>query len=205
MLRHKMFKGLLVAVVCLFLSIPATAKAALVNLTVDGGWHEFGFFGVDTPWNHEFSFNLLTPGILTVTDAFFVGDSFEVFSNGMSLGTTSDPTPFSQTGEIDYETSYDLAAANPLWSTGVWNLAAGNYLISGLAVTSPLGAGGGALRVDTAPVPAPAAIWLLGSYRRFGPTQIPQKLNTSMFHPSLSAGWMDNFSYLPLTFLVCSA
>lgn len=160
MMVNKIFKSLLVVVACLFLSIPATAKAALVNLTVDGGWKKFEFGQLNAPWKDEFSFNLLTPGILTVTDAYQPGDRFEVFSNGVSLGLTSKPVYDSN---LQLRDNYDLAASDSRWSTGVWNLAAGKYLISGLTTLSPYGSGGAALRIDTAPVPVPAAAWLLGS------------------------------------------
>lgn len=158
MLRQKMFKGLLLAVAYLFLSMPVTAKAALIDLTVNGGWHEFAFPEAGSPWADEFSFSLLTPGTLTVTDAHVAGDRFEVFSNGMSLGLTSEPL-----SQYDFTDQYDLAASDPRWSTGIWSLAAGKYLISGLTTLSPYGSGSAALRVDTAPVPVPAAAWLLGS------------------------------------------
>jgi|GEM_PF-1785308 len=157
-LKEKVLKGVLVLAACLCLGMPATVQSA-VSLTVDGGWHEFYFQERGSSWDREFSFTLLKPGILTVTDAFLAGDRFEVFSNGDSLGLTSEPTGIY--GFISDD--YDLGANDPRWSTGIWNLTAGSYLISGLVFLSPYNTGQAALRVDTAPVPVPAAAWLLGS------------------------------------------
>lgn len=143
--------------VCLLLGMPANAKASIVDLTIGGGWHEFAFSRTGDSWSNQYSFSLLSPGVLTVTDGAYAEEIFKVFSNGVSLGLTSEPV---FEGSVPFTTSYDEAAGDPRWSTGVWNLAAGNYLISGL-VTQTIWGGSGALRVD--PVPAPAAVWLLGS------------------------------------------
>lgn len=162
MLRQKMSGSLLVLVACLFLSMPATAKAAVVDVTVGGGWYEVDLQPGSLNWKDQFSFNLLTPGILTVTDARLAGERFEVFSNGVSLGVTPEPLT---NPAFNYTEDYDHAANDPIWSTGVWNLAAGNYLISGELTRIVFGTSNpvGALRIDSAPVPAPAAVWLLGS------------------------------------------
>ena len=44
------------------------------------------------------------------------------------MGLTSEPTGIY--GFISDD--YDLGANDPRWSTGIWNLTAGSYLISGL-------------------------------------------------------------------------
>ena len=162
-LKEKVLKGMLVLAACLCLGMPATVQSA-VSLTVDGGWYDFSSTGGGT-WYEEFSFTLPTPGILTVTDSWSAGARYEVFSNGVSLGLTSVPT-----GSVyDVTSDHDLASNDPRWSTGRWNLAPGNYLISGKNVASLVGYGDlGVLRVDTAaappaPVPVPAAAWLLGA------------------------------------------
>lgn len=162
MLKNKFFGSLLVLVACLFLSMPTNAKAKLIDLNVDGGWYDFGFYGVGKSWQHEYSFTLLKPSILTVTDAHNATDRFEVFSNGESLGLTSEPLGVTSD---DAKKNFDLAASDPRWSTGIWNLTPGTYLISGntFQLAAKMSGGTAALRVDTAPVPAPAAVWLLGS------------------------------------------
>jgi len=76
----------------------------------------------------------------------------------VSLGLTSDPT---SSGD-DIGNNYDAAATDARWSTGVFGLAAGSYSITGITTVSPFEAGGAALRVDTARVPEPASLALLG-------------------------------------------
>lgn len=159
-LKEKVLKGVLVLAACLCLGMPATAHSAVTPLMVDGGWYNFSSRGGGGTWYEKFSFTLLTPSILTVTDSWSAGARYEVFSNGVSLGLTSEPT-----GTVyDITSDHDFASHDPRWSTGRWTLSPGDYLISGKNVAS-FGYGDlGVLRVDTAaPVPVPAAAWLLGS------------------------------------------
>jgi hypothetical protein len=147
--KSKVFRGLPVLAACLFLSMTVAAKAAVVDLTVGGDWYEFDFSRPGDPWSNEFSFKLLTPGILTVTDGAYAEDIFEVFNNGKRLGLTEAPI---FEGSVPFTTSYDEAAKDPRWSTGVWKLDAGEHRISGF-VTQTIWGGSGALRVDPVPVP----------------------------------------------------
>lgn len=179
-LKDSVRKGLLVMAACLCLGMPATAQST-TTVTVDGGWKVFNFYTLynqPTAWPQGFSFTLPTSGILTVTDLNLPGDRFEVFSNGVSLGLTSvpvqGPSGYNQMdyyyfyGSLGYDYSdiYDTVH-DSRWSSGSWNLSAGDYLITGLALSSPYSSGWAALRVDTAPMPSPvlvpAAVWLLGS------------------------------------------
>lgn len=130
-------------------------------IAVDGGWTPFSFSAVGSGLTGEpFTFTAVSAVILTVTDAFQAGDQFEIFNFGTSLGLTSAPTGFGE----QIGSNYDAAAADPRWSTGVFALGPGSYSITGLTVLSPFGAGGAALRVDTAAaaVPAPATLALIG-------------------------------------------
>ncbi len=137
----------------------AASVAQAGPIAVDGGWTPFTFGAAGSGLTGEpFTFTATTAVTLTVTDAFLSGDRFEIFNFGSSLGLTSVPT--SSGDQIN--DNYDAAAADPRWSSGVFSLAAGTYSITGLAVDSPFGSGGAALRVDTAAVPAPASLALIG-------------------------------------------
>jgi hypothetical protein len=58
--------------------------------------------------------------------------------------------------------NFDLAAADPRWSTGTWVLGAGSYVIRGFVVLSPFNSGAGAARVDRIAVSEPSMLALLG-------------------------------------------
>jgi hypothetical protein len=149
--KNLFFKILTITLVCLCTIVMSQPSNAYV-ITPDNGWKTFNFGGVGSKWDKIFSFDLLTPGILSITDAFLAGDLFEVFNIGISLGFTSTPTV--QPEDRNYISSnYDAAALDPRWSTGSWNLDAGSYVISGIATQSPFNIGTAALRVDTATIP----------------------------------------------------
>ncbi|MDY6843062.1 MAG: PEP-CTERM sorting domain-containing protein [Thermodesulfobacteriota bacterium] len=155
-------KKLVGCVSCIVLLIIFTTTVWAIPLTIDGGWDTFSFGDVGSSWSTTFEFELTTPGVLTVTDAYLSGDRFEVYNWGTSIGLTSIPT----TEGDQIGADFDTAAADPRWSTGVFALAAGSYEISGIAVESPFHSGGAALRVDTdtqAPVPEPATLFLFGA------------------------------------------
>jgi hypothetical protein len=155
-----MFKHSLKAlVVAATLVTAGLAQAGTVNYTVDSGWNRFQAGAVGTTVNRQFSFTLTQNAILSIVDGFLAGDQYEVFANGSSLGTTSVPGTGPNTGM-----NFDAALADGIHSMGSFILGPGSYLIS-LAVLSRSGTdtGGhiGALRVDVAPVPVPAAGALL--------------------------------------------
>jgi hypothetical protein len=135
------------------------SSVSAATLTADSGWSTFTFDGAGSSWDDTFTFTITQASTLTVTDGYLAGDIFEVFLNGVTLGLTS---PTSDTTSQIYG-NYDTAAADSRWSTGVWNLLAGTYTVSGFSNTSPHGSGTAALRLDTTPVPVPAAAWLFAS------------------------------------------
>ncbi|MFN3938788.1 MAG: VPLPA-CTERM sorting domain-containing protein [Gemmobacter sp.] len=107
----------------------------------------------DTPW----TFSLTRAAVLRVVDGFLSGDRFEMFNFGVSLGLTSEP-------ERDANCGADLTCAlsDARFSQGSFMLAAGDYEITGIVVDSPFGGGAGAFIVETAAIPLPAGIFLLG-------------------------------------------
>ena len=150
------FKALVVAAT---LVTAGVAQAGTVNYTVGAGWERFSAGAVGTQVNREFSFTLTQNAILSIVDGFLPGDQYEVFANGSSLGSTTVPGPGPSTGM-----KFDVAFADGIHSMGQFILGPGAYLIS-LTVLSRSGIDTrghiGALRVDLAPVPVPAAGALL--------------------------------------------
>lgn len=167
----KRFVLALAAVAFLGTATPAVAAPIVVG---DPLWYEFGFsgpgtfavacpgcvpssagnsqFASDPPW----TFTAPTGGaVLTVTDAFLTTDQFEIFDFGVSIGMTSVP------GTGDCFSDPVPCLANPLASSGIFNLGAGNHSITIQQVAGVSGAG--YFRVDAASVPEPATLLLLGT------------------------------------------
>lgn len=160
------FKSALLATAML---VPAFASAG--PITPDAGWYGFCFDGagseaeagcqnegVGTTGN-SFTFDLLLPGLLKVTDAFLIGDIFDVFINSEFAFTTS------TTGTGDTTGNPDVAFDSGYYSTGSTLLAAGSYSVDILVNTTPFDGGAGYITVETpaAPVPAPATLQLFGA------------------------------------------
>lgn len=138
---------------------PAPVSAATINLVADSGWIRFGFGDVGTTVPRSFGFTLAANAVLTIVDGFVAGDQFEVFSNTVSLGNTSNPvTPSKATGM-----NFDAALAGGNHSFGTYILGAGTYLISMNVIGRSPGSGNhlGAIRLDMAAVPVPAGGVLL--------------------------------------------
>jgi hypothetical protein len=153
----------LVVLLCTVIVVFGTIRiAGAIPLGLDAGWSGFTWTGGDgAAWNVTFDFTLVTTALLTVTDVSLTGDRFEVMDTGISLGLTSIPTGTMYSDSTD---NYDVAAADPRWSTGVFTLGAGTHSISGIAVSSPYGHGSGAVRLDTgSAVPEPSMVLLFGT------------------------------------------
>lgn len=173
--------GALSVVAGLFMAAPA-AQATVIAITPGGGWHEFDVDDVlsqsgGLEWMDfndgsplSFTFTLLQAAKLTVVDAAFGGDAFQVFDNGVSLGFTS---PGVNTYPISNTLDFDGSLADPDYSRGIFALLAGTHTITGLLSTSiivdgfPLNATVGALRLDLdgvseTPLPATLPLFVSG-------------------------------------------
>ncbi len=173
MLIRKFLAGAALAVAFL-----GAAQATTVNLPTNGTWAEFDVdhveFGtpnwIDIADGSDLSFAFTVPvgliGALTVVDAGFAGDRFEVFANAASLGFTS-------AAINSYPTSigldFDAALADSNYSRTVFTLAAGDYLITGRLSLSalddldaPIDASVGGLNVMLVPEPATYLMLLAG-------------------------------------------
>lgn len=132
-----------------------SAHARTINLVADGGWERFAFGAIGTTVSRDYSFTLAQNAVLTVVDSFFAGDILEVFSNGASLGQTSAPLA----GTTNHGMNFDAALADGDFSSAAFLLGPGSYNVS-LAVLGRSPGGGnhiGAIRLDLAAVPLPAA------------------------------------------------
>ena len=175
-------KTLFAAVMASAFSIPVGATS--LTLTTDGLWHSFhvddasalsgGVEWIDAQSNTgyandgsalHFTFTLLDFAMLTVVDGGFAGDQFQVFDSGISLGFTSNPTNNYPTSVA---TDFDAALVNPLYSSAVFYLAAGQHDITGLLSASapvnsiPLNATLGAVSLSTVTEPSTFGLLLAG-------------------------------------------
>ena len=147
-------------------------------IILDGPWYEFQFFGAGEPavgclsggcvsssaGNSQFvgdpPWTFLAPAsgaLLTVTDAFLRGDVFDIFDFGTRIGSTS--TVEVGGSCVPNETNPDDCLNDPLTSSGIFALAAGNHSITITPSVSPFGGGAAYFRVDTAAanVPEPSS------------------------------------------------
>lgn len=152
-------------------AIAALAFAAFVPanaavLTPDSGpefgtWTRFFFGGVGSPITDSatgddfWTVTLATAGELHVTDAFVIGDQWELFVDGSSVGVS---------GAFDLggpeTTDPNIAFGGDVYSWLSYALAPGTYTIAGTTIASPTGSGGAFIRVVSGAVPEPAS-WAL--------------------------------------------
>lgn len=95
-----MARGRCAVLLCSILLLAAAWASADVPYVVGSGWTYFGtadyqpgpYGGIggtfDPPNNEPFTFTLLVPGFLKVTDAFLAGDYIRVYDNGMDISST---------------------------------------------------------------------------------------------------------------------
>jgi hypothetical protein len=141
---------------------------------IGGLWQEFWFGGVGVPaeacagrcipssgGNSQdagvppWTFTAPSVGVfLTATDAFLAGDVFEVFDFGVSLGTTS----ASSTGH-SCDSDPAVCVLDPLMSSRVFSLAAGDHSITIKPAASPYGSGAAYFRIDPRPDDDGDGVW----------------------------------------------
>jgi hypothetical protein len=144
----------------------AFSVAAQQTYTVDSGFERFSWDGgVGTTSDQGgFSFNLATDGELTVTDAFFFGDRFDILVNTLSVGQTSAVANVGASVGAD-----PVAAIAAGFSNATIALAAGAYVVDfalfqdaiDVDTNQPFSSGAAFFRVSTvSAVPEPAT-WLM--------------------------------------------
>jgi hypothetical protein len=166
-----------------FAALTTQAPVQATVLASDGQWATFavdsslaadaGLGWIDdagNPLRFTFTIGSGFAGTLTVLDTGFAGDRFALFNGASSLGSTS-TVPVAQYDPAAIAVEDPNAAfADASFSRGVFNLAAGSYVLSGLLTqsvlfgTDPLDATSGALRLTVgavAPIPEPSSFALL--------------------------------------------
>jgi hypothetical protein len=156
---------------------PGHALAANMPIAADSGWYTFdvdpltslssGKEWIDLDGSAlVFELTLVIPAYLTVVDAGFAGDVFELFVNGASLGTTS---PAVNSYPVSVGLSFAAAMADPAYSRGSYLLAPGSYAITGALSLSALDDAGsaidatvGGIRVLSVAEPGSLALLLAG-------------------------------------------
>jgi hypothetical protein len=176
-------RPVLAAAAALLAATAAPSHATTVNLAADGQWNVFNVndldarsFGVEwidnndslspdfgTPLDFAFTIGSGFVGTLSVVDAGFAGDTFQVTNFGALLGDTSAVPLQDAATAPDLGLDFDAAWAHAAFSHGQFKLGAGSYRISGAlgqSVTSfgqPINATVGALSLRIAPaVPEPS-------------------------------------------------
>lgn len=165
------------------LAVALLAAGGFVNahaaaLAGNGSWSEFdvdsllsgGLAWIDlggAPLSFDFTINTGEQGVLTVVDAGFVGDTFNVFNGASLLGATSSVPVHTYSASETAIANFDAAIVDPSFSRAAFTLGAGTYSINGVLTQSvqdsfgPLNATLGGVRLQVSPVPEPAAIALL--------------------------------------------
>ena len=157
-----------------FLMVPSL-KAD--SITVGGLWYEFAYLdsgsaafacaGACEPSSSgnsveagdpAWTFVSTSPVVVTITDAFFSGNSFELFDSGSLAGSTPSVN-------IGYSCGDDPAVCllDPNFSHAVFALGAGDHSLTIDALDSPFGGGAAYFRVDAqaTAVPEPGTFMLL--------------------------------------------
>ena len=177
-----MFRSMCATLVVAAFFAPAV-HATNVPLAADGSWNEFTVdnlaapafgngwidFNDGSPLAFDFTIAAGSIGTLTVVDAGFAGDTFNITNFGAALGTTSSVATGTTDGPVVFD--FDAALADSSFSRGVFTLGAGSYSISGSLLQSVLDAGvalnstNGAVSLSIAaavPEPSSYALLLLG-------------------------------------------
>ena len=137
-MKHLSFKALAVAATLLI-----SGGASAATLSIDSGWNRFAFGAVGTMAYKVFTFTLTGGGLLSLADGFKAGDQFEVFVNNVSFGTSSLPTQTTTSIGQNYSAAYTVS-----------------MLVTNRSGTDSADHLAG-IRLDTAPVPLPAAGFML--------------------------------------------
>jgi hypothetical protein len=132
----------------------AEPPAAPVALALGAGWAGFNWgSGEPVLANETFTFD--GAACLSITDAFFPGDRFEVLDNGGSIGLASNPTLVFE-GSI--ATNPDDAFHDPRYSSETFVLPDAAHSITINVIANPFNSGGAFIRIDECPPEARATL-----------------------------------------------
>lgn len=151
------------------------AHAGVVSLQADNSWQAFdvdalmaadgGLQWIDLDGDSlAFEFTAAQSITLSVIDAGFAGDAFQIYDHGVLLGGTTLP---GASYPDSVGASFDDAWADARYSRGVFTLGAGHHLITGVLSASalddlgqPLQATVGGVKLSVSAVPEPEG-WAL--------------------------------------------
>jgi hypothetical protein len=172
--KKKLLLGCFVFLSILAVALPAVAENVQAN--IGGPWMEFAFGAEDTlaftgvgttpssggnsvqVGDPAWTFTLSGPGLLKITDAFEVGDTFEVRDFGVAILNTPVVPAVSTSFTDDPAVAFGNVTFN--YSYGSISLAAGPHSIEIEAEESPFDGGAAYFRVDAGP--EPMTLLLLG-------------------------------------------
>ena len=171
-----MLKRMLGAAAVLALGAALPAHATTVSIAPDSTWNVFDVsdvasndqglgwfdFGSGDPLQFTIDVAAGQQVMLTVVDAGWAGDRYQVFDNGQSLGLTS--AVDANGNGLNVDLNFDAAFANSSFSRGFFFLGAGLHTITGLLTQASLDGGNNTVgAISAAPVPLPASVLLLFS------------------------------------------
>jgi hypothetical protein len=171
-----MLKKMLGTAIVLALAGALPAQATTVAIAPDRTWHAFDVSDVlsndmgvewfDINNGEALSFTIdVAAGqavMLTVVDAGYAGDRFQVFDNDAPIGLTSAIDPNGNGLNVDL--NFDWALDSRQFSYGFFVLGEGSHTITGLLSQSSLDALNSTVgAISAAPVPLPASVLLLFS------------------------------------------
>ena len=162
---------LLVAIFVLVVVPSATAD----TISIGGPWLEFAYADSGTPafgcdgacvpssggdsieaGDPAGTFTSTVPVTVTITDAFFSGNSFELFDGSTLIGSTpSVDIGYSSCGSDADGSDPAACSMDPNFSSGVFSLGAGDHSLTIDALDSPFGGGAAYFSVDSAAAPSP--------------------------------------------------
>ena len=135
-----------------------SASAATVNMSTDN-WYKFIFGEVGSSSSDNYVFTVNSGYSLFVTDAYQVGDRFQVGDLGSTSFKETDATYYySPYGE---QTSAQAAYDSGYYSTGEFILGAGSYDVTLTTLLSPFGGGGAYIKLATSSTAVPEPMTML--------------------------------------------
>lgn len=119
-----------------------------IRLPADGRWKEFQFWESGSFANEEFKFEINTAHILDVTDFKCTGDAFAVFNAKSSAEIISSKVTGAYDGCLTFADTPQQAWNSENFSHLRHVLPMGKYHLKTVAISSPAGAGSGAIRLE---------------------------------------------------------
>jgi hypothetical protein len=122
-------------------------KNPLTPLTIDAYWSHFSWGSGQPVYSYDGPFTFENRHLvrLDVTDAFWKGDRFRIYDNGVQIGDTSS-VPADDNGDVE---DPDVAFMDRTYSHGSFLLSSGSHSISIEVINNPYNAGVAFIRVQS--------------------------------------------------------